>query len=129
MPPSSMKTKPSASISETTLNNSETIVTDAVTGGMKGVKPSRVHAIPYEAITELGKVYGYGEDKYHDYNFRRGYRWSFSYDAMQRHIYAFWNREDRDGESGLHHMAHAAWHCLTLMFFSLTNRGTDDRPT
>lgn len=106
----------------------ETIVTDPVTGGMKGAKDIRLHALPYEAVAELGRVYAYGEHKYDDYNFRKGYRWSLSFDALCRHLYAFWNREDRDGESGFHHMAHATWHGLTLLFFSLTGRGTDDRP-
>lgn len=107
----------------------ETIIIDEDTGGMKGAKPIRLHAIPWEALAELGRVFAFGETKYKDYNFRRGYAWSLSYDALQRHLWAFWNREDNDQESGLHHAAHACWHCLVLCFFSLTKRGTDDRPT
>lgn len=109
--------------------NSETIITDPNTGGMKGQKDVRIHAAPWEALAELGKVYAFGEAKYDDYNFRKGYRWSLSFDALQRHLWSFWNREDRDTESTLHHLAHAVWHALTLLFFSLTGRGTDDRPT
>jgi hypothetical protein len=95
---------------------------------MKGQKDVRLHAAPVEALFELGKVYAFGESKYDDYNFRKGYKWSLSYDAVQRHLGLFWNREELDKESGLHHLAHAAWHCFTLLFFSLTSRGTDDRP-
>lgn len=98
------------------------------TGGEKGQKDVRIHAIPTEALFELGRVFAFGEEKYDDYNFRRGYAWSLSFDAMQRHLWAFWNREDRDGESGLHHLAHATWHGFTLLFFALTGKGTDDRP-
>lgn len=101
---------------------------DPQTGGEKGQKDVRLHAAPWEALSELGRVFAYGEQKYDDYNFRKGYRWSLSFDAMQRHAWAFWSGEDRDGESGLHHLAHAAWHCLVLTFYSLTGRGTDDRP-
>ena len=107
----------------------EIIITDEITGGRKGQKDVRLHALPWESLAELGRVYTYGENKYDDYNFRKGYKWSLSADALDRHFKAFWNREDRDGESGLHHLAHACWHCLTLLFFSLTGRGTDDRPT
>ncbi len=107
--------------------SSEVIEVDPTTGGMKGKKDVRLHAVPWESLCELGRVYAYGEDKYDDYNFRKGYKWSLSYDALQRHLGAFWNREDQDQESNLHHLAHAAWHCMTLMFFSLTGRGTDDR--
>lgn len=106
----------------------EFIVIDEGTGGAKGQKDVRLHAMPWESLQELGRVYAFGETKYDDYNFRKGYRWSLSFDAMFRHMYAFWSREDRDGESGLHHMAHAAWHALCLLYFSVTGRGTDDRP-
>ncbi len=106
----------------------ETRIIDPETGGEKGQKDVRLHGIPGLAIAELGRVYAFGESKYDDYNFRKGYSWSLSYDALQRHLWAFWEREDTDRESSLHHLAHAAWHCLTLLFFSLTERGTDDRP-
>lgn len=107
----------------------EVRVIDPETGGAKGQKMVRLHAIPWEVLAELGRVFAFGEDKYDDYNFRKGYKWSLSFDALQRHLWAFWNNEDRDQESGLHHMAHAAWHALVLGFFSLTGRGKDDRPT
>ena len=98
------------------------------TGGEKDQKPLQLHAIPWEALSELGRVYAFGAGKYENYNFRKGYDWSLTYDAMQRHMGAFWNREDNDEESGLHHLAHAVWHGFTLLFFSLTERGKDDRP-
>jgi len=103
-------------------------ITDESTGGEKGQKDVRLHAIPWEGLAELGKVYTFGEEKYSDYNFRKGYKWSLSFDAMQRHLWAFWSGDDLDTESGLHHLAHATWHGLTLLLFSVTGRGTDDRP-
>ena len=108
--------------------NDEIRIIDSITGGEKGQKNVRLHAAPWESLAELGRVFTFGEDKYDDYNFRKGYKWSLSFDALQRHVWAFWNREDRDAESSLHHMAHAAWHTLILLFFSITGRGTDDRP-
>lgn len=108
---------------------SEVRIVDPETGGEKGAKDIRIHAVPVEALEELGRVYAFGEAKYDDYNFRKGYRWSLSFDALQRHLWSFWNREDRDPESSYHHLAHVTWHAFTLLFFSLTGRGTDDRPT
>jgi hypothetical protein len=107
----------------------EVRVVDPETGGEKGQKDVRLHALPWESIEELGRVYAFGEGKYDDYNFRKGYQWSLSFDAMVRHLWQFWSGEDRDSESGLHHMAHATWHGLTLLLFSLKGIGKDDRPT
>jgi hypothetical protein len=44
-----------------------------------------------------------------------------------RHRLAFWNGEDYDPESGLPHLAHAAWHDLAELAFFLKGLGTDDR--
>ena len=104
--------------------------------GRKDTKDIQLHAMPWEALQELGKVYHFGataerpdgSPAYGDYNFRQGYQWSSSFDAMLRHAFAFWSREENDSESGLNHMAHAAWHALTLTLFALTGKGTDDRP-
>lgn len=98
------------------------------TGGEKGQKDVQLHCLPWEGLQELGRVYTFGSNKYADYNFRKGYKWSLSFDALQRHLWAFWSRQDRDGESGLHHMAHVAWHALCLLLFSITGKGEDDRP-
>jgi len=106
----------------------EVRITDPITGGEKGQKLAQLGAIHPTALLELGKVAGYGASKYARYNFLKGYRWSLSYDALQRHVHAFWAGEDTDPESGLAHLAHAAWHCLTLLTFSLFRLGTDDRP-
>ncbi len=103
-------------------------ITDEVTGGEKGQKDIRLHALPWEGLRELGKVYAFGEEKYADYNFRKGYLWSLSFDAMQRHLWEFWHGNDLDDESGLHHLAHATWHGFTLLLFAVTGKGTDDRP-
>ena len=107
---------------------SETRIVDPETGGEKGQKDVQLHALPWESMQELGRVFAYGSTKYEDYNFRKGYKWSLSFDAMLRHAFAFWSGEDRDGESGLHHMAHAAWHALILPLYALKGLGTDDRP-
>ena len=110
-----------------TAASNETRITDPTTGGMKGSKLAQLGAVDPLALLEVAKVAGFGGDKYERYNFAKGYRWSLSYDALQRHLNAFWAGEDADNESGLYHMAHAAWHCLALLTFSLRGLGTDDR--
>jgi hypothetical protein len=95
----------------------EVRVTDPDTGGMKGQKPERYSLLPVEALAEVARVYEYGSRKYDDHNWRKGYAWSLSYDALQRHINAFWRGESYDLESGLHHLAHATFHLFTLMTF------------
>lgn len=97
------------------------------TGGQKGKKPERLALIPQEPLWELGRVYGFGAEKYDDHNYLKGYDWSLSMDAGMRHFSQFVNGEDHDSESGLHHLAHAAWHCFALMMFQRHDLGTDTR--
>ena len=102
-------------------------VVDPVTGGMKGQKLPQLSCADPLALLELAKIYGFGNKKYERLNYMKGYRWSLAADAMFRHFLLFWSGEDRDQESKLHHMAAAAWHCLTLLTYSLRGLGTDDR--
>jgi hypothetical protein len=97
------------------------------TGGQKGSKPAQLGAVDPAAIMEVATVAGFGAMKYDAYNYTKGYDWSLSYNALQRHLHAFWAGEDTDPESGLPHLAHAAWHCLALITFLRNGVGTDDR--
>lgn len=102
--------------------------TVSATGGEKGRKLCEFGAIDPIAREELGKVAGFGSRKYARGNYLNGYDWSLCVDAMHRHMLAFESGEDRDPESGLLHVAHAAWHGLALASFILRDIGTDDRP-
>ena len=110
-------------------DESETIVTDPNTGGQKATKPSQIGLVDPVALTELGNVAGMGADKYQKWNYLKGYDWSLSFNAMQRHALEFWGGEELDRESGYQHMAHASWHCLALVSFVKRGLGTDDRFT
>ena len=81
---------------------------------------------PY-ALHMLAEVYTYGTIKYDDNNWRKGFKWGRIFGALMRHSWAFWRGEDNDPESGLPHMAHAAWQCFTLLNFSKYKIGEDDR--
>src|SRR4051794_10432638 len=109
----------------------EVRVKNARTGGEKGSKPQRLELVPEEALLRVSEVYGFGAEKYEPNNWRRGYDWSLSYGALRRHLAAFWTGEDADPESGLPHLAHAAFHVLALLVFSEdpAYAELDDRPS
>lgn len=105
----------------------EVRVTDPKTGGEKGMKSEMLGFVDPNALLDIARVAGFGAQKYAKFNFVKGYDWSLSYNALLRHVLAFLAGEDLDGESGLPHLAHAAWHCLALLTFWRFKRGTDDR--
>lgn len=105
----------------------ETRITNPITGGQKGSKDERFDLLPFEALAQITKIYNFGSQKYEDHNWRKGYDWSLSFAALQRHLAAFWSGEDNDPESGLPHMAHAGWHCLTLLTFASEHPELDNR--
>ena len=117
---------------------SEATFTPSETGGVKGKKQPQLGAIDPQALLALARVAGRGNEQLVDrvgltpeearYNYLRGFDWSLSFDAMQRHALAFWAGEDLDPDTGLPHMAHAAWHTLALVAFALRGIGRDDRP-
>lgn len=106
----------------------ETRVTSA-SGGQKGQKLARYDLIPSAALRQVAELYGVGARKYSDNNWRRGYDWSLSFAALQRHAWQFWNGEDLDEESGQPHMASVAFHALALLTFMEEQRVYDNRPT
>lgn len=97
------------------------------TGGEKGVKPERHSLIPVEALNSIARLYGVGAKKYAAHNWRKGYEWSKSYDAMHRHMALFWSGEDIDPETNEPHMAAVAFHAMALIVFMQEQPGFDDR--
>lgn len=88
---------------------------------------NRYDLIDAYALEELAKTYTYGVIKYEDHNWRKGMKFSRIFGAIMRHTWAFWKGEDLDKESGLPHMAHAAWGCFTLLNYSKYHKNLDDR--
>jgi len=99
------------------------------TGGQKGKKLARYDLIPVQPLWDVAELYGYGASKYQEArNWERGYDWSLSYAALQRHANLFWSREDNDEETGLPHLAAVAFHALALMEYARTHPEFDNRP-
>lgn len=101
--------------------------TVSATGGQKGKKDEELGAVDPTALRILARVAAFGGKKYERSNYLKGYNWSLSFDALQRHALAFWEGEDLDPESGLPHSAHMSWHALALTSFLTRGLGTDDR--
>ena len=102
-------------------------VVDPRTGGEKESTIERWDLIPMGAVGEVAKVYGFGAKKYDDHNWRKGYAWGLSFSALEHHLRAWQEGDDLDPESGLPHLAHAGWHCLTLLTFAREHPDHDDR--
>lgn len=103
--------------------------TTSSTGGEKGTKPERYDLIPVEALAKVARLYGEGAKKYAEHNWRKGYEWSKSYAAMQRHANEFWKGVDLDPETGLPHLAAVVFHAMALMTFMDQHPDFDDRYT
>jgi hypothetical protein len=87
----------------------------------------RVDLIPTTAIFALADVLTYGAKKYDVHNWEKGMAWHKLYGSALRHLLSWWSGEDRDSESGLPHLAHAAFNILALHDYQLKAKGVDDR--
>lgn len=105
----------------------EEVRTSSSTGGEKGVKLERFDLIPVDALSTVAQLYGQGAKKYSEHNWRKGYEWSKSYAALQRHANLFWKGEDIDEEMGLPHLAAVVFHAFALMTFMEEQPKFDDR--
>lgn len=125
--PESILIKSDRTPSGTIVTAAGEVRTTSSTGGEKGTKPERFDLIPVGALAQVAQLYGRGAEKYAAHNWRRGYEWSKSYAALQRHATQFWNGEDEDAEMGLPHMASVVFHALALLTFMEEQRTFDDR--
>ena len=80
-----------------------------------------------EAMNQTAAVLKFGAQKYAEHNWRKGFAWSRPLAAAMRHLTAFNDGEDRDPESGLSHLAHAACCIMFLLEFEKTHPHLDDR--
>lgn len=109
---------------------------DPTTGAQKQTKLACPSLIPPKALMELAERFGYGirSGRYSKHNWRRGYEWSVSMDALMRHLFAFWDGEDYDLEAEkempgckFKHIIAVAWHAIVLSTFMDEHPEKDDR--
>ena len=94
-------------------------------------KTERYDLIPVGPIRDVARLYGFGAQKYAARNWESGFAWSRNYNALRRHLDAFWGGEELDdgpGGSGLPHITAVIWNALTLAEFASTHPEMDDRP-
>lgn len=90
---------------------------------------TRVDLLPVDPMLQIASVFGFGASKYFANSYRQGetVAWSRTYGSILRHLFAFWNGEDIDPESGLPHLAHAGTQLMILMEHAKHNQDKDDR--
>lgn len=85
--------------------------------------------VPAPVIAEIGLAMLEGARKYRRHNYRAiGVRASVYYDAAMRHLTAWWEGQDLDPDSGLHHIIKALSTLTVLRDAMLNAKVNDDRP-
>jgi hypothetical protein len=113
-------TVPESGSTYTLINNS--------TGAVKhdqGKAP--MDLLPRSFLVGVAEVLDFGAKKYASHNWRKGMKWSRPYSAALRHLTAWNDGEDKDPESGLLHLKHAACNLAFLIEFIEKQIGEDDR--
>lgn len=96
----------------------EVRVTNAQTGGQKGSKPQAMSLLPWDVLMfDVAPLYFKGAEKYERDNWRKGYDWSLSFDALARHLAQFHGGQWLDEETDCAHLASVVFHACALMYF------------
>ena len=88
-----------------------------------------LHLVSSPVLLEMSLGMLEGACKYGAHNYRvAGVRGSVYYDAAMRHLMAWWEGEDIDPESGIHHLG-KAMSCLSVLRDAMIqDNWYDDRP-
>jgi len=98
------------------------------TAGRFSAGKTRFDLVAPWAMDQIAQVYTYGTIKYDDDNWWKGLKWKKDVlGCIFRHVWKWIRGEKWDDESGLHHLAHAAWNCMALMEYERCGIGIDDR--
>jgi len=98
------------------------------TAGRFSAGKTRFDLVAPWAMDQIAQVYTYGTIKYDDDNWWKGLKWKKDVlGCIFRHVWKWVRGEKWDDESGLHHLAHAAWNCMALIEYERCGIGIDDR--
>lgn len=97
---------------------------------MVGVRKAPMSTVSNAVMAEVGLAMLEGGCKYGRHNYRyAGVRASVYYDALHRHMNAWWDEgEDIDPDSGLSHVTKAIATLVVLRDAMINSKFTDDRP-
>lgn len=94
-----------------------------------GVLKPPLSTVPAGPLFRIGAAMNEGARKYGRHNYRAvGVRSSVYYDALMRHMMAWWEGEDTDPDSLLCHLDKAAACLVVLMDAQANGLLNDDRP-
>lgn len=80
----------------------------------------------FEALVPMIEVLEFGAKKYDAHNWKKGLKTTGICESMLRHIYAYLAGEDKDPDSGIHHVGHIL--CNAMFLSHMVNReDMDDR--
>lgn len=90
---------------------------------------TRWDLLAWGPLTEVANVATYGSIKYAEENWRAGLKYKETFGSMMRHAVSWFLGEERDPESGCHHLAHVIWNAMVLLEFIMEGRtDLDNRP-
>lgn len=85
--------------------------------------------VPMPVVAEIGLGMLEGACKYGRHNYREiGVRASVYYDAAVRHLASWWEGQDIDPDSGVHHVTKALSCLVVLRDAMMNDKVSDDRP-
>jgi hypothetical protein len=94
-----------------------------------GTAKAPLSTVPATVMLEIGLAMLEGARKYGRHNYRcAGVRASVYFDACMRHVMAFWEGQDADPDSGIHHLSKAIAGLVVLRDSIGRGNWTDDRP-
>lgn len=97
-------------------------------GGIKADGDKEIfHLLDDRLLAGVRRVLAKGAVKYGDWNWQKGMPYSRSYNALRRHLAAFWAKDDIDAESGEHHLDHVIANAIFLRYFAARYPELDDR--
>lgn len=104
--------------------------TPAPTGIKHDTGKARYDLIPPEGLHGVAMALTHGAAKYPAGNWEHGLAYSRYFASAQRHLWAWWAGENKDPESGLSHL----WHAAACIFFLIAYESRnmthlDDRST
>jgi hypothetical protein len=88
---------------------------------------ARYDLIPPELLEATAQVLTFGAAKYNARNWEQGMAWGRPFGALMRHMWAWWRGEEKDPETGMSHLWHAACCIAFLIAYEQRCIGDDDR--
>lgn len=94
-----------------------------------GSRKFKMSGVPACVLGEIGVAMTEGVHKYGAFNYRHvNINASTYYDAVMRHMMSYWEGEDIDPDSGLHHVTKAITSLVVLRDSMINGTIVDDRP-